>query len=111
MNTTYISKGDLRMAFAVFDEDNNGKLSKAEIAAILSRGGNKMLTEEEVAEVVETFDKNGDGMLSLEEVGCRSHYRLLPPHDLVCTLGCRLTPLFACACRCHTTVCCSSLTP
>lgn len=50
----------------MFDSDNSGYISRAEIKAALSQGGSA-LTEEQIAVVVGEVDDNDDGEISFEE--------------------------------------------
>ena len=56
----------IRAAFAVFDEDNSGKLEVGELRSLLMRGNSK-LTPLAVAEIIKRADKNGDGVVDIEE--------------------------------------------
>lgn len=75
-------------AFKVFDADNSGTLSAAELQKILTRPGTgTALSIEDAQQIIKGFDKNGDGELNLEECVCqmgldscrraRSRYRCL----------------------------------
>ena len=60
----------IRAAFAVFDTDGNGTLSPTELKAILTRptaNGPAKFTEAQINELIKQFDKNGDGVLSVDE--------------------------------------------
>jgi hypothetical protein len=59
----------LRRLFNVFDVDGSGSLSRAEVEAILTRkgGGAGGLAPEDVTSLMEHFDADGDGQLSLDE--------------------------------------------
>ena len=63
-------KEKLESAFKAFDADSSGTLDAAELRKILLRTGGedcKGMTEEDAEELIEEFDKNGDGELSLDE--------------------------------------------
>jgi calcium-dependent protein kinase len=54
----------LLQAFKAFDQDNNGKISKDELVAILKSSG---MSKDELDEIVEIADKNKDGEIDFEE--------------------------------------------
>eukprot|EP00966_Prymnesium_polylepis_P316952 7323343-Prymnesium_polylepis.1 len=67
---TMPSKAEVGAAFKVFDANDDGYLSAAELKAILTRRiGDQpaKLTDAQVEELVKEFDTNGDGMLSIQE--------------------------------------------
>ena len=53
-------------AFEAFDKDNSGRLSADEIRDVIRCMGDE-LTEEEVAEIMDRGDTDGDGLLSFQE--------------------------------------------
>jgi len=53
-------------AFQVFDIDKDGKITAVELRRACQNLNNK-LTTKEINEMIQRFDKNGDGSLSLEE--------------------------------------------
>jgi calcium-dependent protein kinase len=59
----YLKKEKLKDAFSLFDIDNNGKISKEEIAKVL--GMNKR--SKEIASIFEKYDINKDGEIDFEE--------------------------------------------
>ena len=53
-----------RTAFRAFDIDDSGALSTAELKEVLTRqGGGRPLSDDDVEEVLQVFDANGDGQL------------------------------------------------
>lgn len=60
----------LKFAFLLFDEDNNGVISKSELVKIL-KANHMAQTDAEVYRKAETImsqaDKNGDGVMSFDE--------------------------------------------
>ena len=56
----------LRALFATFDADGSGTLDAEELLAILTRGAGG-LSLEDAKEIVNDFDDNKDGVLSVEE--------------------------------------------
>lgn len=57
----------LKRLFKVFDVDGNGSLSRSEIEAILTRKGGNELSPVDVASLMERFDADGDGQLSIDD--------------------------------------------
>lgn len=53
-------------AFKVFDKDNNGFISAAELRHVMTNLGEK-LTDEEVDEMIREADVDGDGQVNYEE--------------------------------------------
>ena len=60
------SEEGIRKAFRVFDKDDNGLISAAELRHIMTNHGEK-LTDEEVNEMIAAADLNGDGNVDYEE--------------------------------------------
>jgi Ca2+-binding EF-hand superfamily protein len=59
----------IREAFALFDLDGNGSISREELREVLTRqGGGAPLSQQDAQEIIEEFDENGDGELQIEEV-------------------------------------------
>lgn len=54
------SEEELKNAFKVFDKDNSGTISSAELRSVLQHLGEN-LTDEELDEMLKMADKNGDG--------------------------------------------------
>ena len=59
-------KEELQADFQYFDKDNSGALDQTELTAILTQYGVEGLPEEEVKELIATFDKDGDEKISIE---------------------------------------------
>lgn len=57
---------DLRDAFKVFDQDNNGYIDAAELQTILSNMGEN-LPMDQVEDMIREADLNGDGLIDYEE--------------------------------------------
>ena len=57
----------LTAAFKMFDKDDSGSISKDEIKAALSQGGEGQITDEQLSKIVGEVDDNDDGEISLEE--------------------------------------------
>ena len=59
----------LEAAFRLFDKDNSGTLSCDEFKAVLQRNveGGLAMSDEDIQELLETFDKNEDGVLQISE--------------------------------------------
>ena len=56
---------EIREAFRVFDKDGNGFISAAELRHVMTNLGEK-LTDEEVDEMVQEADIDGDGQVNYE---------------------------------------------
>jgi len=61
-----VTEADLRRCFKKIDTDENGLLSKAEIAAFLRRHGRKV-DDKEVEDALVFADLNRDGMVDFNE--------------------------------------------
>ncbi|RIB17664.1 hypothetical protein C2G38_2131912 [Gigaspora rosea] len=57
---------ELKEAFKVFDKDNNGLISAAELRQVMNNIGEK-LTDEEIDEMIHEADVDGDGQINYEE--------------------------------------------
>lgn len=70
------SEEEIREAFKVFDRDNNGFISAAELRHVMTSIGEK-LTDDEVDEMIREADQDGDGRI---DCGCSifSHMHQLP---------------------------------
>ncbi|XP_023741483.1 probable calcium-binding protein CML36 [Lactuca sativa] len=61
---------ELVQAFRIMDTDGDGRITRAELEALLSRiGGAEPVTPEEVSLMLNEIDRDGDGSISLEEFG------------------------------------------
>ncbi|CAM6035712.1 unnamed protein product [Sphagnum compactum] len=60
------SDEELKEAFKVFDKDQNGFISAAELRHVMINLGEK-LTDEEVNEMIREADADGDGQVNYEE--------------------------------------------
>ncbi|CAL5400426.1 unnamed protein product [Camellia sinensis] len=60
------NKGELRSVFATFDKNNDGFITKQELKESLGNIGID-ITENEVVDMVEKVDSNGDGLIDLDE--------------------------------------------
>merc|ERR1719510_2535152 len=57
---------DLRSAFDLCDEDNSGKISKAELAGLFKKLGEEV-TDDEVRAMLNDADKNDDALIDFDE--------------------------------------------
>lgn len=62
----YDSEADIRNAWKVFDKDNKGVISTAELRHVLSSIGEK-LSPAEMEEMIKESDPDNDGMIQYEE--------------------------------------------
>ena len=60
------SEEELREAFRVFDKDQNGFISAAELRHVMTNLGEK-LSDEEVGEMIREADVDGDGNINYDE--------------------------------------------
>jgi calmodulin len=57
---------DLKQAFAVFDADGNGKISKSELRRVMEMLGER-LSEAQIDEMMREADENKDGEIDFQE--------------------------------------------
>ncbi|CAK6432845.1 unnamed protein product [Pipistrellus nathusii] len=60
------SEEEIREAFRVFDKDDDGLVSAAELRHVMTRLGEK-LSDQEVDEMIQAADVDGDGQVNYEE--------------------------------------------
>ena len=56
---------DLREAFKIFDKNGDGKIDPKELRHVMTNLGEK-LTDDEVDEMIQTADADGDGKVNYE---------------------------------------------
>lgn len=82
------SEEEIREAFKVFDRDNNGFISAAELRHVMTSIGEK-LTDDEVDEMIREADQDGDGRIDCKSKDKRprtclltgARQRIRPAHD------------------------------
>lgn len=67
-----------REAFNVFDKDGNGQIDRAELRSVLTNLGEN-LTEEQINEMIEEVDINGDGLVNFEEFKAMMNQNQIKP--------------------------------
>nr|GMD39838.1 probable calcium-binding protein CML36 [Ipomoea batatas] len=63
---------ELVQAFKLIDRDDDGKIKREELEALLSRVGAEPVSEEELRMMLSEVDRDGDGCISLEEFSALS---------------------------------------
>ena len=61
-----ITEAELHEAFKIFDKDGSGSISAAELRHVMTNIGEK-LTDEEIEDILQDADVNGDGQLDFYE--------------------------------------------
>ena len=74
------SEEEIREAFKVFDRDNNGFISAAELRHVMTSIGEK-LTDDEVDEMIREADQDGDG-----RIDCMETTYSTPPNPIANTI-------------------------
>lgn len=67
------SEEEIREAFKVFDRDNNGFISAAELRHVMTSIGEK-LTDDEVDEMIREADQDGDGRIDCKDTALLGYY-------------------------------------
>ncbi|KAK9671149.1 hypothetical protein RND81_12G009400 [Saponaria officinalis] len=62
--TDAVFKFDVVSAFRLIDRDNNGKIDRYELKSLF----NKSLSDEELGEMIDEIDVDGDGCITLDEL-------------------------------------------
>ncbi|BEI85296.1 hypothetical protein CcaverHIS002_0506970 [Cutaneotrichosporon cavernicola] len=60
------SEEEIREAFKVFDKNNDGHISAAELKHVMTNLGEK-LSDDEITQMIREADKDGDGMIDYNE--------------------------------------------
>lgn len=58
---------DVVQAFKMIDKDGDGKITRKQLGALLSRVGTEPASEEELTMMLSEIDRDGDGCITLEE--------------------------------------------
>ena len=58
---------EIRAAFAIFDKNQDGFISRTELRTVMESLGEEQLTEEDIDTMMKGADQNGDGQVSFEE--------------------------------------------
>ncbi|ONK60864.1 uncharacterized protein A4U43_C08F23510 [Asparagus officinalis] len=66
MHKRGVSASDIRSAFWVFDQNQDGRIDAEEVMEVLSKIGERC-TIEECRKMVRQVDKNGDGLVDMDE--------------------------------------------
>ena len=77
------SEEEIREAFKVFDRDNNGFISAAELRHVMTSIGEK-LTDDEVDEMIREADQDGDGRIDCMWFSLDLHSQLTFCRQRVC---------------------------
>lgn len=72
---------ELEQAFKIIDGDGDGRITRAELEALLSRVGPEPPSQEELTMMLSEVDRDGDGSISLEEFGAISSAFVKPACD------------------------------
>ncbi len=59
-------EGEYREAFKVFDKNNDGLISSAELKAVMQQIG-ETLSDTDISEMIQEADKDGDGQINYQE--------------------------------------------
>lgn len=80
------SEEEIREAFKVFDRDNNGFISAAELRHVMTSIGEK-LTDDEVDEMIREADQDGDGRIDCMAFWSilRGYFMLIATRQRICT--------------------------
>ena len=70
---------EIREAFRVFDKDDNGYISAAELKHVMTNLGEK-LTDDEVNDMIKEGDIDGDGQVNYEGMGTPKCHRMVYYH-------------------------------
>ncbi|KAC9819671.1 hypothetical protein E3N88_45219 [Mikania micrantha] len=61
---------ELVQAFRIIDTDGDGRITRSELEALLSRiGGSEPISQDELRSMINEIDTDGDGSISLQEFG------------------------------------------
>ena len=61
------SEEHIKSVFRMIDSDNNGYVERAELLAVLERHGTTLLNGKSVDEIIQSCDKDGNGVIDYNE--------------------------------------------
>lgn len=61
------SEEHIKSVFRMIDSDNNGYVERAELLAVLERHGTTLLNGKSVDEIIQSCDKDGNGLIDYNE--------------------------------------------
>ncbi|ETO30580.1 calcium ion binding protein [Reticulomyxa filosa] len=72
---------ELKQAFSMFDNDNDGEITSVELGKVMEQLGQK-LTDQELADMIKEIDADGNGSVDFEEFKSMMAKQLSTHHDV-----------------------------